>query len=91
MGNEGSGVGIKSVSDMTKSSDVVVARLRDKIYVFLESNGFVKGDAKNLMLSARVTVESATLTLETHVRVLLRWCVLRRIVSDYSGFRASQF
>ena len=46
MGNEGSGVGIKSVSDMTKSSDVVVARLRDKIYVFMKSKGFVKGDTK---------------------------------------------
>ena len=46
MGNEGSSVSIESVPDMTKSSDVVVARLRDKIYVFMESKGFVKGDAK---------------------------------------------
>ena len=86
----------KSVSDMTKSSDVVVARLRDKIYVFMKSKGFVKGDTKKfdvvsqsnsgasyidtrdtgkgaiaLMLSARATVDPATLTLETQVRVLL--------------------
>ena len=46
MGNEGSSVSIESVSDMTKSSDVIVTRLRDKIYVFMKSKEFVKGDTK---------------------------------------------
>ena len=84
-------MGIKSVSDMTKSSDVVVARLRDKIYVFMKSKGFVKGDTKKFDVVSQSNSEPTKLTLVTQVRVLLRWCVPRRIASDFSGFRASQF